>query len=672
MSARSGRYEWSAAADDAGGAGWPWARATLRLDVDGDAPQQVASGTLTAGVHTAVDWIATLAGDSDGGWTGVVTYKRGAVEHLPQTEIELRADNAGIWLRMGSGEAAPQRHFARAASSFREIDIEVDTVEGVASTLVYDTGTHPVRPAALPTEPLDLAAVFRRAGVDAQVRSGGTVPLEAAGHNATWNDAELHDAMQVYWSRRTDAPQWAVWALFAARHDAGRGQCGVMFDDIGENHRQGMAVFTKSNLERPPPSETDGDAWRARMTFFTLVHELGHTFNLAHSWQKALETPWMPLRDEAEARSFMNYPQRVRGGEAAFFNDFVYRFSDTDLMFLRHAPERFVQMGNADWFDDHGFRLAHTDPDCGLALELRVRPARTEFEFLEPILLELKLCNTGDREQQVPLEPLADTDALTVIVQRDGRPARQWLPFARTCSVDATRALGPGEAVYRSLQVSTGRNGWDLADPGRYTVQVGLRICGTDIVSNPLPLTVAPPGAKREEVLAQDYFSDDVGRVLALGGSRHFERANDVLRAVAERCAKRRVSVHAAVATAMPRTQRFKQLAVDGDRRRLSVLPVDDAAWATMQSALLRRARTAVRTLGHIAFHAHAARCSERLEAAGDASGAARFLTQLHRTLARSGADHAGKAKRARPGPALTRVLKDIWRRIPAELRPKS
>ena len=47
----------------------------------------------------------------------------------------------------------------------------------------------------------------------------------------------------------------------------------------------------------------------------------------------------------------MNYPFRVAGGQSAFFADFEYRFSDQELLFMRHAPERFVQMGAADWFD---------------------------------------------------------------------------------------------------------------------------------------------------------------------------------------------------------------------------------------------------------------------------------------------------------------------------------
>jgi hypothetical protein len=108
------------------------------------------------------------------------------------------------------------------------------------------------------------------------------------------------------------------------------------------------------------------------MRFWTAVHELGHAFNLAHSWQKSLGTGWVPLADQPEARSFMNYPYAVRGGQEAFFASFAYRFSDQELLFLRHAPEKFVQMGNAAWFDHHGFEEAAVPETPTLALELRV------------------------------------------------------------------------------------------------------------------------------------------------------------------------------------------------------------------------------------------------------------------------------------------------------------
>ena len=127
----------------------------------------------------------------------------------------------------------------------------------------------------------------------------------------------MHDAMQIYWSHFANVPQWRLWVLFASLHDRGASLGGIMFDDIGPNHRQGTSLFNDSFIKNAPNGDPNPAAWVQRMKFWTACHEMGHAFNLAHSWQKALGTPWIPLANENEARSFMNYPYNVAGGQAA-------------------------------------------------------------------------------------------------------------------------------------------------------------------------------------------------------------------------------------------------------------------------------------------------------------------------------------------------------------------
>jgi hypothetical protein len=134
---------------------------------------------------------------------------------------------------------------------------------------------------------------------------------------------EMHDAMQLHWSRFADRAQWAMWVFYASLHETGTDLGGIMFDDLGPNHRQGTALFVDSFIAQPPPGDPAPAAWVDRMRFWTAVHELGHAFNLAHSWQKSLGTGWVPLADQPEARSFMNYPYAVRGGQEAVFASFA-------------------------------------------------------------------------------------------------------------------------------------------------------------------------------------------------------------------------------------------------------------------------------------------------------------------------------------------------------------
>jgi hypothetical protein len=44
-----------------------------------------------------------------------------------------------------------------------------------------------------------------------------------------------------------------------------------------------------------------------------------------------------------------------------------------------------------------------------------------------------------------------------------------------------------------------GQNGWDLAEPGYYTVQASIRVSGEDIVSQPITIRVQPPKGYDEE-----------------------------------------------------------------------------------------------------------------------------------------------------------------------------
>ncbi len=411
----------------------PAAREELRLDVDGRYPQMTASGTLTASRVVGTHWIAKLTQAANDVYTGSIWYRDGNTALFPYTAVSIEAVRSAfpnqrrVTARFSGGSgAARTRDFAFASESYHPIELEYDAVEGTTAVTEFDTGTHPNRPASLPTERLGIDTVYRRAGFWATGTRGANVIPSAAGADALWSDMEMHDAMQVHWSRFGDRAAWTVWTLFAHQHEPVPSQGitpqslgGIMFDDIGPNHRQGTAVFDGSFINTPPPGDPDGAAAVVRTKFWTAVHELGHTFNLAHSWQKSVGGSWIPLQDEPKALSFMNYPFRVPPGPAAsFFAGFEYRFSDAELLFMRHAPERFVQQGNADWFDDHGFREAAVSPDPALDLEVRVhRQAGSQhFEFLEPVVVELKLSNRSTRPHLIADGLLDGGDGLTIVI----------------------------------------------------------------------------------------------------------------------------------------------------------------------------------------------------------------------------------------------------------------
>ncbi|MBF0373063.1 MAG: hypothetical protein HQL39_06550 [Alphaproteobacteria bacterium] len=630
----------------------PFARVVeeVRLDVDGRYPQMTASGVIRpVGPGVPVHWIAKLRLAAPNTWKGGIWYKNGNVLALPQTSVVIVATRniipANRSLRIsfsGGGRPEVTRELTFESSYFRKVEFEFDSVEGANPVTSIATCAHPNRPANMACEKLSIETVFRRAGFEVSRSGDNVMPGPAPGADAVWSDQEMHDAMQAQWSRFANRPQWAMWVFWAALHEMGANLGGIMFDSIGPNHRQGTAIFTESFIGVPPRNDANPAAWVERMRFWTAVHEMGHGFNLAHSWQKQHPpewgNSWIPLVNDREARSFMNYPDNVAGGQTAFFADFAFRFNDEELLFMRHAPESFVQMGNADWFENHGFGEAAVSPEPTLALEVRVNRERPVFEFLEAAMAELKVTNISGRPLIVDSGILATSHDLTLIIQRDGRPARQWRPFATYCLAEDPIVLAPGQSLYQAVFLGAGTNGWDLAEPGNYLVQACLSFGGEDIVSNPMRLRILPPRGYEEERLAQDVFSDGVGRVLAFDGSRVLGGAVDTLLEVSERLAGRPAAHHAEVAIGLAAGRPSKLLVERDGAPAIQVSSADmREARQRLDSALVANSGQAAETLGHIEYAYYADRYAGMLAGAGEPEAARDTLVTLGKTLTRRG-----------------------------------
>jgi hypothetical protein len=602
-------------------------REDVRLDVDGEYPQMTASGTLTRWLSGRIHWIAKLRPTGRFSWDGHIWFKEGAALLFPYTNVRITVSRAlashqrrATVIFTGGGAPRRIRAFRYFSNYFHDVNFEFDRAEGITPTTAIDTDAHPNRPATLPIETLSIDTVFRRAGFRVARSAGNSVPLiPGAGANAKWSDQEMHDAMQAYWSRYGDQAQWAMWTFFAAQHEMGPSLGGIMFDDIGAYHRQGTSLFYDSFISQPPVGETEPSAWVKRMQLWTAIHEMGHAFNLAHSWQKSLvfngNGPWIPLADEPNARSFMNYPYAVPGGQTAFFSDFEYRFSDSELLFLRHAPEKFVQMGNADWFDNHGFEQVNRLPESSLRLQLRVNRVETRFEFMEPVMLELKLTNVSDQPLLLPDDIISNSERMTIIVRRQGQTAKAYLPYARYCRKAGQTVLRTSHSLYESLFVGAGRGGWRIDEPGVYLVQACLHLDNEDVLSNPLTIRVAPPQTREDELLAQDYFTEEVGRTLAFDGTRYFEQANNILNDVSLRLANRAVAAHAQIALQIGNLQDTKQLEMTGEAPRIVVVTADkETASRVLQQCLGRDADRSAETLGHIDYNYYVNRVVDALE----------------------------------------------------------
>jgi hypothetical protein len=224
-----------------------------------------------------------------------------------------------------------------------------------------------------------------------------------------------------------------------------------------------------------------------------------------------------------------------------------------------------------------------------------------------------------------------------VVIKPQGKPAREFTPFGCYCYLPDNVVLYPGESIYAPLSVSAGLNGWDIADPGRYLLQVALHRDVEDLISNELYLRVAPPRSYEEELIAQEVFTQDVGRVLAVRGSEVLSSANDVLRRVVDRLDDRRIAIHAAVALAAPEAKDYKVLTTDPTTEAGLQVKTRDAkpqeARRLLDQALTARREDAAETLGHIGYLRETDAASEFLADAGDPSAAAESQSAAYETL---------------------------------------
>jgi hypothetical protein len=169
---------------------------------------------------------------------------------------------------------------------------------------------------------------------------------------------------------------------------------------------------------------------------------------------------------------------------------------------------------------------------------------------------------------------------------------------------------------------------------------VATQIDGVPVISNPLHLHVAPPREYEEEILAQDFFSQDVGRVLTFDGSHVLSAANETLGEIAERLSDRSVALHARLALGNALARDSKELRIDpaaGDRRmafRVREARPEEAR-KLLVDALVDKPMVAIESFGHVQGKRYFDRFTDWLSEAGDPREAAQCQSVLHDTMAR-------------------------------------
>jgi len=462
------------------------------------------------------------------------------------------------------------------SSYFRTVQWEQDSVSGKVPFLSYDTGSLP-QPPNSPARVLTVPHAYAEAGIQLLVSGAANVLADSPGG---WTNTELHGAMQSNFSLWQNVPQWKVWLLVAGSYEGMDGVRGIMFDAADSFQRQGCAVFY--DLIKG----TDPESQRAQLR--TYVHELGHSFNLLHSWQKNLAQPPAPLGDVQGLAdlSWMNYPQNYKpvsgtGGLAGYWGAFPFQFTDNELIHLRHGYYRNVIMGAGAF----GAGAADIEPELfdepladesGLRLDLRV--AKAGFAFGEPVVVELKLETTDLRGRSTHGHLHPDDELVNIAIRQPSGRTVLYRPLLRRCvDQDATVRLDTGRpAIYSSAYIGYGRDGHYFQQPGTYQLRASyLASDGSRIVSPVLRLDVRHPVSQSDVQLAELMMGEDQGKILVLRGSDSpsLQSGNDALQEVIERHANHPFAVYARLAKGLNFEHEFKSLSPDGSG--LTVRPPD-------------------------------------------------------------------------------------------------
>ena len=504
----------------------------LRIDVDGRRPMMKVSGDIFQVSGATVAYFGSFIVDAPVltvqanlvivNGIGRYTWNAGAPKiriSIPRTFVFAPPAPATVQFFTLTNHAGALHVCEHVSAYFRTVQYELDRVSDVA-TPVFDQYNTGALPTGGPARNLSVISAYAEAGIEVQAGGGGDViPIDEAEWDRNdktfdkWDNSELHHSMEKHFTLWQDVPQWAVWEVACQEHVLGPNLYGIMFDQQGKQH-QGCAVFHAGI----GGVSTD----KLRLQLYTYAHELGHCFNLLHSWQKSLATP--PQADRPAALSWMNYPWLYPSGPAAFWNNFPFQFDDPEVVHLRHAFLDDIIIGGNNF--GVGAALEHSRPfdqnledNSGLKIELSVEKKGNSFLFGEPIMVKLTLTGREGRAVHPYLHP--NFGMVQLGICRPNGDLLTYRPLMDHCVRAQAATLGPeNPSLEEMVYCGFGKDGFYFDRTGFYQLRAVYNAPnGSRVLSNILHVRVRHPVNVADEEVADLFFGQDQGTLLYLQGS---------------------------------------------------------------------------------------------------------------------------------------------------------
>lgn len=552
----------------------PGFQVELRVDIDGAHPLRIVSGDFFSMVGATVNYFGSFIVDSPTitatassvviRGTGRFTWSAGAPVvqvTIPRRTLFQPAAPATLQFFTTSGSPGASYVCGFGSHYFRSVRLETDRVSDV-TTPVFSSYNTASLPSGGSGRTLSVVGAYAEAGIQLVPTAGANViNIGEAGADVRWSDAELHASMVRHFSLWRDQPQWAVWQVVCQHHELGDGLLGIMFDQAGLQ-RQGCAVF-HAGLGGTTPE-------RLREQLYCYVHELGHCFNLLHSWQKSLANP--PGVNRPSAKSYMNYPWRYPGGAAAFWSAFGFAFDDPELAHLRHAFRNNIIFGGSPFAT--GSALSNpeimADPISDQSgLQFHISGVHDSFALGEPVVINLKL-NPSDLRGKTVHPHLHPNQSMSSIVI--GKPNGQvvvYEPYIDHLMSSQTQFLPAGKVLEDSAYIGFGKGGLYFDQPGMYTIRaVYHALDGSPVLSNVLPLRVRYPGTAENEEVANLLLGTEQGALFYLQGSDSdaLRAGNDAFSLLLDKYSEHRLSDYVRMVKGVNAARTFKTISKDVDR----------------------------------------------------------------------------------------------------------
>jgi hypothetical protein len=481
---------------------------------------------------------------------------------------------------------------------FRTINVEVDKLDGMPwppefASIDIPTGE---QPAALSLSSISLASIFERGGIEARLHfSDGALAADLGASTGRpweedrWDERELHEMMDRNYSRSLDDREWWLYLLIVTRFDGGPqvrtdgtfppdeqgrplndgvGTTGIIFDsavgdirdpwssffrwfeqnrpqfkhlfDFGREGnfrnsraRQGVAVFWREMLDFAPE-----EPWaRKRMFLRTIMHELGHALNLAHTW----------LVNRPASFSFMNYPHRHPSGETNYWRTFQYQFDPEELFHCRHGFLNEVIPGGRNEFMRWSSSSVFVDPGAGGTrsnLTLEVVPTKETFKFTEPVTINIRVRNHS--AEDLPIGKLSPSYGhVDFVIRKPNGTVQRYSPPIYKCEIERER-LASQQTRSHLTSLAVDAHGFTFETPGRYEITASLPdpSSGYLVVAKPVSIWIGYPDAAEEDI-ANHVFDRQTALFLYMAGGEHLRHAKSTLEEITGRYPDHPFSAHA-------------------------------------------------------------------------------------------------------------------------------